>query len=102
MKHQRWIDKAREHLQEFQPTLYANLKAHGTLETKLAATAQATEDEMRSLLDSGTPPAEAQSQAEQMHLYPPPEPGAVEEQGATPGYLAALEYQKAMQEFNAL
>lgn len=102
MQHQHWINQARQHWQEFQPKRFQELTSSGQLETALRLAAEATSDEMAKLIGQGVPAGEAFEQVRELHLFPPPEPGAVEEAPPSEAYLAALAQQKLMREFNDL
>lgn len=83
-----WINQARQHWQEFQPARFQQLTESGQLETALRQAAEWTAEEMSKLIDRGVPAGEAFAEVREMHLFPPPEQGAVEEQGQTEGYRA--------------
>lgn len=102
MQHQHWINQARQHWMEFQPTRFKELTDSGKLESALRQAAEATTEEMSKLIDQGTPAGEAFAEARELHLFPPPEPGAVEQQAPTEGYLAALSQQQMLRDFNDL
>ena len=87
MHHLHWMNQARQHWQEFQPARYQALTDNGQLETALLQAAELTLQEVSRLIDCGLTAGDAWMEARELHLFPPPEPGAVEEQGPTEGYL---------------
>jgi hypothetical protein len=100
MQHQGWVHQARAHLQEFQPKRFKELHESGQLENALTLAAESTSEAMSTLIGQGVPAGEAFEQAREAYLFPSPEKGAVDEQEPTDGYMAALQYQRAMKEFN--
>ena len=96
MQHQHWINQARQHWQEFQPARFKALTESGQLETALRLAAESTAAEMAALMGQGATAAEAFEQVRELHLFPQPEPGAVEQQEPTEGYLAQVSLQRQM------
>ena len=74
---QNWIDQAKTHWKEFQPTRYAALKEAGTLATELQQAAEKTSKAMSDLQASGFTHQEAWEQTRERWLFPP-------EQGSAP------------------
>lgn len=99
MQHQHWIDQARQHWQEFQPARFKELTDSGQLEAALRRAAEWTAEEMSKLIDRGVNAGDAWMEVRELHLFPAPEPGAVEEQGQTEGYLVQV---RLMRELKAL
>lgn len=93
-----WINQARQHWQEFQPTRFKALTESGELETALRLAAERTSEEMSKLIDRGVNAGDAWMEARELHLFPPPEHGAVEEQWPTEGYLAQVSLQRQMRD----
>ena len=99
MQHLNWMNQARQHWQEFQPKRFKELTESGQLETALRLAAEATSEERFKLVAQGMNPGDALMEVREMYLFPPPEPGAVEEQGPTEGYLVQV---RLMRELKAL
>lgn len=80
MNHQHAVWKAQtlQHWQENRPEMVARLKAAGMLQQELDAAVTAAAQEMQTLRDSGIPPEEALSIAQERNLFLPQEPGADE------------------------
>ena len=93
------MNQARQHWQEFQPTRFQALTDSGQLETALRQAAERTAEEMSKLIDRGVNAGDAWMEVRELHLFPAPEPGAVEEQGQTEGFLVQI---RLMRELKAL
>jgi Holliday junction resolvasome RuvABC DNA-binding subunit len=72
-QHASWIAQARQHWKEFQPTRFKELAQSGKLETELRAAAEATSNEMQTLVDQGFSRTEAWELVREVHLFPPEE-----------------------------
>ncbi|AUU95195.1 TPA: hypothetical protein ME607_001423 [Klebsiella pneumoniae] len=81
---QNWVNQARQHWAEFQPTKYRELKKAGTLETALQDAAKRTADEMDQLENSGYREHEAWEMTREKYLFPPEEQSLKDQQDAEP------------------
>lgn len=81
---QNWVDEAREHWAEFQPTKFAEMKKAGTLEDALQDAAMRTAEEMGDLEDSGYQEHEAWEMTREKYLFPPEEQSLKDQQDAEP------------------
>lgn len=81
---QNWVNQARQHWAEFQPTKYRELKKAGTLETALQDAAKRTADEMDQLENSGYQEHEAWEMTREKYLFPPEEQSLKDQQDADP------------------
>ncbi len=70
---QNWINQAREHWKEFQPTRFKALKASGKLEETLRDAAELTALEMSELRAMGYYEQEAWEVVRESYLFPPEE-----------------------------
>ena len=68
-----WINQAREHWKEFQPTRYQELQKAGKLDAALTAAAEQTHQEMSQLESQGFQNHEAWEMTREKYLFPPPE-----------------------------
>ena len=73
MNLQNWIDQARSHWKEFQPTRFAELKQAGTLEASLKDAAEQTYQQTSQLEKAGFQPDEAFQMVREDYLFPPAE-----------------------------
>jgi len=73
MNQQNWINQARDHWKEFQPTKYKALKKQGTLDLALKEAAERTYRETSELEDAGFQPDEAFQMVREEYLFPPDE-----------------------------
>lgn len=93
------MNQACQHWQEFQSTGFQALTESGKLETALRRAAEWTAEEISKLIDRCVNAGDAWMEVRELHLFPAPEPGAVEEQGQTEGYLVQI---RLMRELKAL
>lgn len=93
MRH--WVEQARRHWKEFQPEKYARLMAAGTLNQELEAAAEATQEQMATLLAQGFNQQEAWEQVREQFLFPPEESES-ESPAPSPGYLAMLDLNETL------
>ena len=93
MKNSNWINIAREHWKEHQPTRFKELVANGLLNQQLADAAEATSQAMQALVGQGYSQYEAWEATRELYLFPAEEPGASEEAPVSEGL-------KAMRELN--
>ncbi len=70
---QSWIEQARAHWKEFQPTRYRELKQANRLEAALKYAADQTHREMSQLENSGLTNQEAWEMVREQYLFPPEE-----------------------------
>ncbi|MFN5350154.1 MAG: hypothetical protein ACK5A0_11530, partial [Polaromonas sp.] len=96
MQYSNWISQAREHWAEHLPKKFARLKKSGTLEKALIEAAQATSSEMQSLQMKGATWQEAWEQTRELYLFPPEEPEQTPKMPKSQGYLAMVEYNRAL------
>ena len=95
MRH--WVEQARQHWKEFQPEKYARLMAAGTLNQELEAAAEATQEQMQTLLGQGFNRQEAWEQVREQYLFPPEEEGIEEERPEpSPGYLNMMDLNETL------
>ena len=80
MKHQMWMNQAKEHWKEFQPTRFNELKKNGQLETALEEAANLTYLELNQLENQGLQPHEAWEMVREKYLFLPEEPGLEDEE----------------------
>ena len=73
MNLQNWINQARDHWKEFQPTRFKELKKAGKLEAALKEAAEQTYLEMNELEEQGFQNHEAWDMVRQNYLFPPEE-----------------------------
>ena len=73
MNLENWINEARAHWQEFQPSRFKALKASGKLELALRDAAERTAREMDGLEASGMTNQEAWEVVREQYLFPPEE-----------------------------
>lgn len=85
MQHANWISQAREHWREHQPKRFKQLKAQGILNQKLREAADATAQEMQTLVGQGFSQLEAWEMTREQYLFPPEEAGASEEAPVSEG-----------------
>lgn len=81
---QNWINEAREHWAEFQPTKFAEMKKAGTLEDALQDAAMRTAEEMDQLENVGFYEHEAWEMTREKYLFPPEEQSLKDLQDAEP------------------
>lgn len=81
---QNWVNQAREHWAEFQPTKFAELKKAGTLENALQDAALRTAEEMNDLEEAGLQEHEAWEMTREKYLFPPEEQSLKDQQDAQP------------------
>ena len=70
MNLQNWVNQARSHWKEFQPTRYQSLQASNQLETELQKAAELTHQEMSDLESQGYSEHEAWEMVREMYLFP--------------------------------
>lgn len=70
---QNWMNQAKEHWKEFQPTKFKALQAAGTLDEALQSAADQTSKEMGDLRASGFNHQEAWEIVRESYLFPPQE-----------------------------
>lgn len=75
MNLQNWINQARDHWKEFQPTRFKELQRVGKLEPALKQAAEQTYLELDQLEESGMDPQGAWEMVRERYLFPPEEPG---------------------------
>lgn len=75
MNLQNWINQARDHWKEFQPTKFKDLQKSGMLERALKQAAEQTLLELHDLETSGMDPQGAWEMVRELYLFPPEEPG---------------------------
>lgn len=68
-----WMQQARTHWAEHQPSRYRALKASGQLDKALAQAAKQTARELSALEAQGLSPHEAWEMTRERYLFPPPE-----------------------------
>lgn len=73
MNQQNWVNQARDHWKEFQPTKYKALKKQGTLDLALKEAAERTYREVDQLEEAGFQPDEAFQMVRERYLFPPDE-----------------------------
>ncbi|MDP3552633.1 hypothetical protein [Methylocystis sp.] len=73
MNLENWINQARRHWQEFQPTRFKELKKSGKLQAALDEAAERTYQEMNALTEAGFQEHEAWEMVRQEYLFPPEE-----------------------------
>ncbi|EKB73879.1 TPA: hypothetical protein RGL32_000680 [Klebsiella pneumoniae] len=81
---QNWINEAREHWAEFQPTKFAEMKKAGTLEDALQNAAMRTAEEMDQLENAGFYEHEAWEMTREKYLFPPEEQALKDKQDREP------------------
>ena len=96
MQHRNWISQAREHWQEHKPKMFARLTENETLEKALTDAAEATASAIQSLMAQGATWQEAWEQTRELYLFPPEEPEQTPKMEKSQGYLAMVEYNRAM------
>jgi len=92
MQHENWIRQAKDHWAEFLPEMTARLEKSHQLEAALQDAATATSAAIRVLMARGATWQEAWEQVREQYLFPPAEPGAVDEAPESEGYKAQVEY----------
>lgn len=88
MQHANWISQAREHWKEHRPTLFKELVGKGILNQQLAQAAEATAQEMQTLVGQGFSQLEAWEATRELYLFVPEEQGVSEEAPASAGLMA--------------
>lgn len=73
MNLQSWMNQAKKHWQEFQPTKFKELKQSGNLGQALQDAAERTYQEMNALTDAGFAEHETWEMVRQSYLFPPEE-----------------------------
>lgn len=96
MKHANWISQARAHWKEHQPTRFKALVAKGILNQQLTDAAQATAQEMQTLVGQGFSQLEAWEATRELYLFVPEEPGASEEAPVSAGLMAQRELNEGL------
>jgi hypothetical protein len=74
---QHWMEQARVHWREFQPSLYRQATAAGTLDALLLDAAQLTEREMAQVEAAGVTRQNAWEMTREAYLFPPNQSPAV-------------------------
>ena len=87
---QNWVNQARQHWQEHQPALYAELQKSGKLEATLQQAALQTAREMDDLEQHGMNEQEAWEMTRESYLFPPEEAPQLEEQPQSGAALQAV------------
>lgn len=91
MQHAHWIAQAREHWKEHRPRMFKELQARGLLETRLREAAEATSEQMQSLMAQGFQHHEAWEATREQFLFLAEEPGVSEEAPVSAGLLLQRE-----------
>jgi hypothetical protein len=76
----KYKEMAREHWQEWLPKMYQEMEASGRLEHHLEEAARLTQQQMKSLMDSGLYEHEAWEMVREEYILRKPEPEAYEDQ----------------------
>lgn len=87
MQHAHWMAQARAHWKEHRPKMFKQLQKQGLLETRLREAAEATSEQMQSLMSQGFQHHEAWEITREQFLFLPEEPGNSKEAPVSDGLL---------------
>ncbi len=91
MQHANWISQARQHWSEHRPAMVAQMVSKGILEQQLTQAAEATAQQMQTLVGQGLSQLQAWEMTRELFLFPAEEPSASEQTPTSSGLKAQRE-----------